>query len=539
MRTDTRTLADALIGPECYPHPVERVEKLETHISWVFLAGPYAYKVKKPVSLGFLDFSTLDARRGYCEDELRLNRRFAPELYLDVVEIRGSREAPRISGAGPIVEYALRMRRFSQDALASRMLARGALTPALVSEFARYLGRFHASLPPAASDMGYGTPAAVLQNALQNFDQIAPLLADAEDREVLATLRSWTEREHRLRREVLEERRAAGMVRECHGDLHLGNVVLLGGRLVPFDCIEFNAALRWNDVMSEVAFLAMDLYDRRAEALAWLFVGAYLEETSAYSSLAVLRFYVVYRAMVRAKVHLMRAQQEGLDAVERARLTQVYREYAALATRLAMLERRALVLMHGLSGSGKSTIAAALAGALGALRIRSDVERKRLRGMAPLSRSGSKLDSGLYDAAATGDTYARLGVAASSVLDAGYTAIVDAAFLRRSQRAGLHAVARENRAPVVLVDVGAPLQVLRSRVAARRGDASEATIEVLEHQLATVESVREDEGLVVVKADGILGCTPQLVCAVAHAVGIDMANGQNDAPATKAGAQTP
>jgi hypothetical protein len=286
---------------------------------------------------------------------------------------------------------------------------------------------------------------------------------------------------------------------------------------VPFDCIEFNAGLRWNDVMSEVAFLAMDLYDRKAESLAWLFVGAYLEETGAYSSLAVLRFFLVYRAMVRAKVHLMRAQQAGLDAAERARLTQQYLDYTALAARLAMLERRALVLMHGLSGSGKSTIAAALAGALGALRIRSDVERKRLRGMAPLSRSGSRLDADLYHAAATNDTYARLSVAARCVLDAGYTAIVDATFLRRSQRAQLREVALEKQAAAVLVDVGAPQHVLRSRIAARSSDPSEATIEVLEHQLATVESIGEDEGLAVVTADGTLGCTPQLVSAVAYA----------------------
>lgn len=539
MRADRPTLAEALTEPECYPHPVEHVEKLETHISWVFLAGPYAYKVKKPVSLGFLDFSTLDARRACCEDELRLNRRFAPELYLDVVEIRGARESPRISGAGPVVEYALRMRRFPQEALASRMLARGALTPAHLGEFARYLARFHSSLPPAAPSSGYGAPAAVLGNAIQNFDQIAPLLADAEDRDALAALQSWTEREFRLRRGAFEERCAAGMVRECHGDLHLGNVVLLEDRLVPFDCIEFSAALRWNDVMSEVAFLAMDLHDRHAEALAWLFVGAYLEETGAYSSMAVLRFYMVYRAMVRAKVHLMRAQQEGLDAAERARLTQQYRQYVALAMRLAMLERRALVLMHGLSGSGKSTVAAALSGALGALRIRSDVERKRLGGMAPLSRSGSRLAADLYDARATSDTYARLGVAASSVLDAGYTAIIDAAFLRRSQRAGLRAVALEARAPVVLVDVGAPQHVLRSRISARRGDPSEATIEVLEHQLATMEGIGEDEGLAVVKADGTLGCTPQLVYEVERAAGSDKSRLEKTTSAARAGAQTP
>lgn len=311
----------ALLRPESYPHPAESIQMLETHISWVFLAGPYAYKIKKPVDLGFLDFTTLEKRRDFCEEELRLNRRLAPQLYIDVVELRGSPEAPHIGGSGAVLDYAVRMRRFPQEALASRMLADARLTRERVDRFAARLAQFHAGLPPAPPELPYGTPGRVLHDARQNFDQIAAMLPDPHrDDCALARLRDWTEREFKLRCGEIHERREAGMTRECHGDLHLRNIVEIEGELVPFDCIEFNAGFRWIDVMNEVAFLFMDLLDRGADALAWRFLNAYLEANGAYSGLSVLRFYVVYRAMVRAKVHLMRACQEGLDRAESSRL---------------------------------------------------------------------------------------------------------------------------------------------------------------------------------------------------------------------------
>ena len=493
-------LARALLDPKCYPHAVEKVELHETHISWVFVAGPYAYKVKKPVALGFLDFSTLEARRHYCEEELRLNRRFAPELYQDVVEIRGTCEAPCIGGTGALVDYALRMRRFGQGVLASQMLARCALTPKLMADFGRYLAGFHASLGPSVTQ--HGTTESVLRSTIENFDQISPLLEDPRDTERLAALRHWTDREFLERYGELRERHAAGFVRECHGDLHLGNIVAIEGRLVPFDCIEFSAALRWIDVMSEAAFLFMDLVDHGATALAWVFLNAYLDETGDYSGLAVLRFYLVYRAMVRAKIHLMRARQPGLSAGEQARLFHAHRGYIELAQHCAAPGHPALVLMHGLSGSGKSTVAAQLAPELGAIRIRSDIERKRLKGLRALASSASALESGLYDTAATDATYARLAHAARSVIEAGYTAIVDATFLKRSQRAALEKVARATGTPALAICVDAPREVLRRRIGLRSNDPSEATLEVLEHQIATAEPIAASEHLVVIPVDG-------------------------------------
>jgi aminoglycoside phosphotransferase family enzyme/predicted kinase len=511
----TDTLVTALLKRECYPHAVAEVELHETHISSVFLAGPYAYKVKKPVALGFLDFSTLDKRRHYCEEELRLNRRFAPELYLDVVEIRGSRDAPRIGGTGPLVEWALRMQRFPQEALASGLLERGELTPNLVTDFAIYLAHFHSSLPPAPRDTHYGTPDSIRQNALQNFDQISPLLDRREDAEMLRVLRDWTERELASRTCELGARRSAGMVRECHGDLHLRNIVAINGRLVPFDCLEFSPELRWNDVMSEVAFLVMDLMDHGALPLAWAFLNAYVEATGGYSSLAVLRFYLVYRAVVRAKIDLLRARQPALPAGDASRLMGAYRGYIDLATRCATQVNPALILMHGLSGSGKSTIAAGLVPALGAIRIRSDVERKRLQGLPPLARTGSEVARGAYEVRATEDTYTRLAEAARDVAAAGYAAIVDATFLKRSQRAKLTQVALGLGVPITVVDVHAPTDVLRSRIALRSGDPSEATVQVLEHQIATAEPICASEQLPVIAVDTAADSSAHLVRDVA------------------------
>jgi aminoglycoside phosphotransferase family enzyme/predicted kinase len=522
----------ALLRPEVYPHPAEHIRMLETHISWVFLAGAYAYKIKKPVDLGFLDFTTIEKRRHFCDEELRLNRRLAPELYIDVVELRGQPEAPRFGGNGPLFDYALRMRRFPQKALASRMLADGRLTADLIEALAKRLARFHLALPALPPHLPHATTEVVLRDACQNFEQIAAMLsADTRGLEELAALRDWTEREFMLCYREIQRRREAGMVRECHGDLHLRNIVEVDGELVPFDCIEFNAGFRWIDVMNEVAFLFMDLLDRGADALAWRFLNAYLEENGDYAGLSVLRFYIVYRAIVRAKIHLLRACEPNVDEAESSRLRNTYASYLALAQRCTTFGRPAILLMHGLSASGKSTVALALAQELGALRMRSDVERKRLHGLPPLARTHSAVSSGLYGQDATQATYARLAEAARAVVTSGYTAIVDATFLMRRQRAVLRELADTTGAPVALVHVCTPEPRLRARIALRAAegrDASEADLAVLDRQLATAEAITPDENIPVVTLDGRHALDAAGVAAVADCV--FGARGRSDSP---------
>ena len=505
-----------LSDPACYPHPVKAVEMIETHISRIFLTGDYAYKVKKPVDLGFLDFTTLEARRRACADELRLNRRLAPRLYLDMVEIRGTPDAPHVGGGGPLLDYAVRMRQFAQEQLASRVLARDGLTADLITGLARLLARFHAAAPENAG--GHGTPVAVRANAMQNFEQIGALLTRARDRRALERLRNWTEREHERLRPLLARRHGAGRVREVHGDLHLGNIVLLEGELTPFDCIEFNAEFRWNDVMSEVAFLVMDFVDRGADACAYLFLDAYLTETGDYEGLGVLRFFMVYRALVRAKVHLMRATQTP-DAQERRRLAGEYRRYVRLAASFTRHAKPGMLLMHGLTACGKSTIARELLQTLRAIRIRSDVERKRLAGLHAEAASHSPVGGGLYSADRSAATYERLAMLARTVLQAGHTVIVDAAFLRRRDRVRLAEVAASLHVRWIVLDIDVPERVLRQRVAARAaagGDPSEATLDVLIAQLGMREPLTAQERRHALKIDARDALTPADRARIAH-----------------------
>lgn len=493
---DLDRLIAALREPARYRHAVERVELLQTHISCILLAGDYAYKIKKPVDLGFLDFSTLAARRHYCEEELRLNRRTAPGLYLDVVAIGGSASAPVLGGGGAAIEYALRMRRFDQDDLLDRMARRGALLPAHIDALARSLAAFHAQIERAGPGQAFGRPERILAPALQNFEQLLPLASAKADIALLARLRDWTAREHAALEPVFELRKREGWVRECHGDLHLGNVALLQGVPTPFDCIEFNPDFRWIDVMNEVAFMVMDLLDHGSPRLAFRFLNAYLEHTGDYAGLRVLRFYLVYRALVRAKVSCLRARQADMARREKSELEREHHRHLRLAERLAASAHAALLIMHGLSGSGKSTAAQSVVETLGAVRLRSDVERKRLFDLAPQARSGSGLDAGLYQPGASERTYARLAELARLVIAAGYPAVVDAAFLKREQRERFAGLAQAAGVRFLIAACTAAPATLRARVAAREReahDASEAGLAVLEHQYATEEPLAQDE----------------------------------------------
>jgi aminoglycoside phosphotransferase family enzyme/predicted kinase len=485
-----------LRDPRCYAHAADRVELIETHISWVLLAGDYAYKVKKPLALGFLDFSTLAARRACCEQELRLNRRTAPAIYLEVVPITGSAAAPRVGGTGDAIEYAVKMRRFPQDALASAIAQRGALGEAHADALAGMIARFHAGIAVAGAGTSFGEPAGVAAPALANFDQIEQLVTAPVDVARLERLRAWTQDACGTLAETFAARKRHGLVRECHGDLHLGNIAFIDAAPVAFDCIEFNEDFRWIDVMNEAAFLFMDLHERRLAPLAWRFLNGYLELTGDYPGMRVLRYYLVYRAMVRAKVDCIRGRQPGIGARARAGIEREYGEYLALAESFTAMSRPAVIVMHGLSGSGKTTVAGALAGRIGAVRVRSDVERKRQHGLQAGARSGAALDAGIYAPEATRATYERLQRIAREIIAAGFPVIVDAAFLRRADRDAFRNLAREAGTPFRIVSCEASEAQLRERILgrdARGGDASEAGIPVLQRQIETQEPLDAGE----------------------------------------------
>jgi len=500
---DQAALVTSLCRPAVLGPDVERVRVVETHISYVLLTGTYAYKIKKAVDLQFLNFTTLDARRYYCHEELRLNRRCAPSIYLDVVAITGTVEAPAIGGAGPVLEYAVGMREFPQTALLSDMLARGVLTETHIDALAAAVAAFHAGTHKAVPALPYGDPDDVLEPALQNFEQLLASTDDPGDRSDLESLRAWTMREHVACTPAFLERRLGGFVRECHGDLHLGNIALIDGRITLFDRIEFNESMRWIDVMNDVAFVVMDLQERRRSDLAARFLTAYLETTGDYQGLDVLRFYLVYRSMVRAKVARLRVRQvQSPD--ERERLTGEYRRYINLARSSGQRSPAAIIITHGLAGSGKTTSSQWLLERLGAIRIRTDVERKRLHGVVIAEGSDSPVGKGLYTPDATRRTYTHVCELARRAAADGYLVIVDGAFLQRWERDLFRATAATLRLPFVILDVSTSANTLRDRIierGLRRSDASEATIEVLEHQLATQDRLSAGEQPFVVSWD--------------------------------------
>ena len=467
------------------------VTLIQTHISSVLLAGGYAYKLKKPVAFGFVDFSTLAARQRCCEEELRLNRRTAPQIYLDVVRITGSEAAPRIGGRGPVIEYAVRMRRFATRNLADRRARAGRLSAAHVDRLAEEVAAFHAAAAPAPAGSDYGAPEKVLRWARENFALCQLRLDDEPRRARLQRLAQWTEAEFRLRAGWFAARQAGGFIRECHGDLHLANIVLLDEVPVPFDGIEFNPELRFIDVASDIAFTFMDLIEHGLPRLAWRFVDRVLAKSGDYGLLAGLRFYAVYRALVRAKVSLIRAHQPDTPAAERTRAGAAFARDLALAERLAVPPSPLLVAVGGLSGSGKTTVAGLLLEHLGAVRVRSDVERKRLAGLSAGARKAAAFGAGLYSAEMTLRTYQRLHEVAATVLDAGYPVIVDAAMLKRAERTALRELAATLRARFACVWCEAPPATLRARIARRQAsgaDASDATLAVLERQYSFVEN---------------------------------------------------
>lgn len=466
-----------------YPEIAASVQLIETHISWVLLAGHYAYKVKKALNLGFLDYSTLDLRRFFCEEEVRLNRRTAPEIYLDTIAIGGRPDKPEL-GAQPAIEYAVRMRRFADDDLMDTQLVRGRVTSLHIDNLATNLASFHASIPAAQADSGFGTALTIRAAAMENFRQLRLWLAEEANRKNIDALQSATEASFELCKKHFAARRAQGFVRECHGDLHLGNIVLNGDIPVLFDCIEFNPALRWIDVMNEIAFAVMDLLHRDHAEFAWRLLNAYLEASGDYSGVSVLRFYLGYRAAVRAKVCAIRSGQTGISAQLKSKELAECGRYLALARQCLERHRPALIITHGLPGSGKTLFSQLALQQLGAIRIRSDVERKRLFGVDRL-QSSRLLARDIYSPQATKKTYARLRELAREILKAGFPVIVDAAFLRLDERESFRQLAQSMSLPFAIASLHADDVTLRERLRLRRNDASEADVVVLEKLKAT------------------------------------------------------
>lgn len=494
-----QALVQALRNPDVWPVSAQRLEVVETHISTVFLLDDFAYKLKKPLDLGFLDFSTLERRRFCCFEEVRLNRRLAPDVYLDAVPVVGSLADPRPEGEGEAIDWLVKMRRFAaRDVLAQDP---GALDATLARRLARQIADFHqqaARLEPGAA---FGSPEAVWHPVGENFAQLRHFSADEEILPPLEGLEVRAREQFTALEPLMRERRAGGHIRECHGDLHLGNIVLEAGEPLIFDGIEFSPGLRWIDTLNDLAFLLMDLRHAGRRDLEQILLDSYLEASGDYLGLPLLSFYMAYRAMVRAKVSAIRLSQSQ-DVQQRQELKAECLSYLVLAADCARPEVGAIWINHGVSGSGKSHCARKLPGPLPLVRLCSDIERKRLAGLAPWQRASAEVGEGLYGPEMGRRTYERLLACARAVASSGHIALVDATFIKRNWRQGFCQLAAELGVGFAILSFAAPQVELEERVSRRleQGqDASDATLEVLRSQQQAMEPLSPEEEALSIK----------------------------------------
>ena len=417
----------------------------------------------------------------------------AKDWYLKVVPITGTPFCPKMNGEGVAIEYAVQMVQFPSTQTLRDCADKGQLGNAEIDQITQLIASFHNDIAKTDERSPYGDNHDIWRWFVENFNQIKPLLADTQKLQQLEAIETWGRAEWNKQSRLMQQRKRQGYVRECHGDLHLGNMTLIDGKVVIFDCIEFNPMLRWIDVISEVAFLVMDLLHLGFSGHAYRFLNRYLQSTGDYQGVALLRYYLVYRALVRAKVALLRKAQYH-DVTLCSQALAEYSVYAKLAKSLTKAKPATLIITHGFSGSGKSTYASQLAEHLGAIQIRSDVERKRLFGFSVEAITDRAINSGIYTQDAGNKTYQHLAEQARAVIAAGYSSIIDAAFLKSGQRKIIQGqLASELNVKFTVLDFQASYETLSKRIAQRQHDPSEATLAVLHQQKETAQPLSSDE----------------------------------------------
>jgi uncharacterized protein len=478
---DLTLLIEALCDGAAYPHPVQHVQVCHTHISVVFLAGSYAYKIKKPVNLGFLDFTTQAKRRHFCEEEVRLNRRLAADVYQGVVPVTRAGDRISMDGAGEVVEWAVKMQRLPGETTLVHRLKRGEIDPDIVETLAQRIAAFHATADAGPQVAAFGAFEVVAANARENFVQAAAQVGTTVSPAVFQKVSSLTETALNQQRSLIDARAKRGVPRDTHGDLHLDHVYLFPKRpppadLVVIDCIEFNERFRFADPVADMAFLVMDFAFHGRRDLAIVFADAYFRETGDAEGRALLSFYTTYRAVVRGKVDGLKLAETEIPAVERTRaLAQARAHWLLALAELAEPDHRpCLVLVGGLPGSGKSTLARALAQRAGFSVIRSDVVRKELAGLVQCDASPQSTDTGIYTPAWSERTYTECLWRAEALVFAGERVIVDATFWQERWRAAFLDAATRWGVQGVLFCCHANPQIVRERLANRKNDVSDA-----------------------------------------------------------------
>ena len=464
---------------EFYPHPVGDIVLQQTHISWVILTGDYAYKVKKPANFGFLDFSTLEQRHLFCQAEVRLNQRLAPALYLEVVPI--TCDAPgtyALAGTGTVVEYAVKMRQFRQEDLWLHCFAQGRLTVQDLEALGTQIAQFHQASPTNDHITQFGSLEMIRQVVESNYAATATYVREWGLDQEFHDIRAFTDHYFIQHPDWFRERQTAGKIRECHGDLHLGNICFFQGQICVFDCIEFNEEFRLIDGMYDVAFLVMDLEFRGRQDLAYAFLNRYLEWTGDYLAARLLPFYCSVRAYIRAKVNSFLTSDPAAPPSLREAAKTMALQYYRSAWHYSQKRSPRLWVMAGLSGAGKSTVARYLSQRYGAIHLRSDAVRKHLAGVPLYAKGGAEL----YTPHMTERTYGELLRLAVALLAEGQAVVLDAKYDRVALRQQVLAAVHHLPVSLRILHVHAPMEVLRERLQARTGDIADATADLLAQQ---------------------------------------------------------
>ncbi len=485
-------LARALLRPNAYPERVEQVRMAETHVSWLFFTDRHVYKVKKPVDYGFLDFTTLEKRRHFCEREVELNSRLSPDVYLGVVSITRNGDRLSIEGKGEVVEYAVKMRRLPEGRAMNELLKRGLVSAGDVRALAARIADFHARAASGPEITRLGDLAVVRENVEQNIEQTAPYvgvcLSEAQFDDLVEYSRAFMD----ARAETFNRRASEGRIRDGHGDLHAANVFLDNGIHI-IDCIEFNDRFRCGDVAEDIAFLAMDLDFYGRTDLSSEFVVAYVEASGDPGLLELLDFFKVYRAWVRGKVTAFRLNDSSLPEGERGRIQDAAKSYFDLAHSYAKqaIPRPLLILMTGLMGSGKTYLSERLAARWQMAHISSDVTRKALAGIGSTERRYEDFGKGIYSPAFTRRTYDAMLEQARERLRGGESVILDASFSKRDERQQALDMAKDVGAAALVVECAAPddeiARRLTRRVEGREPTASDGRLELYYQQKAVWE----------------------------------------------------
>jgi len=491
-------LFDELSRSELYPHPVEVITTIETHISIVFLTGEFAYKLKKPVDFGFLDFTHLAERKRFCELEINLNRRTAPDLYLEVCPLYCKEGHLQFTPYGDPVEYVIKMAQFDPNLVLGRYLKDHTLSPSQIKDLTENIAAFHVSAEKASTDLAFGHPDNVIHPMLDNFPSLLKTFTHPEQQYRLRQLADWTHFTQKTLYAALLNRKENGDIRACHGDMHLDNITLLNEKPTLFDGIEFNEQFRWIDVMNDLAFLMIDLENRQQLTLKRQLLSYYINLTGDYTGLNLLKFYQVYRSMVRAKITALRYHQLDKNTLEADNYYTLALSYLKQAEDTAYeLPQPKLILMQGISGSGKSHYAQQILEHLDAIIISSDIERKRLFGMTPLDRVPQTEQQTLYSVEMNRRTYQRLLELAESILTAGYSVIIDATFLKEVHRSPFQQLAKKHAYDfyVFAIKHQNHLSVIEDSLTQRsqaNDNPSDADINVMRRQLKNYEVPQYD-----------------------------------------------